>query len=89
MVSQTFVVGCVGVLLLAMTMVRSAPTDAERQKQILDVAAELFRKGGQAAVDEFSAAKDNDAQKVVVKKYLGSADGSQAWCLGWGFWCNG
>ncbi|OWA54094.1 hypothetical protein BV898_18512, partial [Hypsibius exemplaris] len=51
----------------------------------MDVAAELFRKGGQTAVDEFQAAHAKDAQKLVVKKYLGSKDGTQAWCLGWGF----
>ncbi|OQV13640.1 hypothetical protein BV898_12111 [Hypsibius exemplaris] len=87
MISKTFLVGCVCVLLLAMTVVRSAPTEAEQQKQVMDVAAELFRKGGQTAVDEFQAAHGKDAQKVVVKKYLGSKDGTQAWCLGWGFWC--
>ncbi|OWA54095.1 hypothetical protein BV898_18513 [Hypsibius exemplaris] len=87
--------GIVTVVALALIVVQvSAATDADKTKMLQQVSEELFRKGGQAAVDEFVAATNKQA---VLIKYLGAAapangkDGAQAfpWCLlTLGFFCT-
>ncbi|OQV13639.1 hypothetical protein BV898_12110 [Hypsibius exemplaris] len=87
--------GIVAVIALALIVVQvSAATEADTTKMLRQVSEELFRKGGQAAVDEFVAATNKQA---VLIKYLGAAapangkDSAQAfpWCLlTLGFFCG-